>query len=58
MASKSADAIEIRSSKSQRRAETEVRHAEQSGHQGAGREVGRDGERFEAARPVVRFRSI
>ena len=55
---KSADPIEIRSSKSQRRTQTEIRHAEQSGHQSAGREIGRDGERFETARPVVRFRSI
>ena len=55
---KSADAIEIGSPKRQRRTQAEFRNAEQPGYQCAGREVGRDGERFEAAGPVVRFRAI
>ncbi len=58
MAAKPADAVEIRFAKRQRRAETKIRHAEQTRYERTGGELGRDGKRFETARPVVRFGAI
>ncbi len=50
---KSTDPLEIASPKSQGGAEPEIGNAEQPCDQRAGRKVSRDGERFEAAGPIV-----